>query len=145
MQCKNRRCGHEMPPSLRLCPACGSDNGCPNVRQALAEKKVVRARLNRAETSARRRFCLDQLTVLRQGLQNSVAVIATSANKAHALLSSSSEAYTTFYRTVSSGSRIPRSNWFDQVRGIADELLFPNYREFISFGALSLNGRGCWY
>jgi hypothetical protein len=28
---------------------------------------------------------------------------------------------------------------------VADELLFPNYRDYISFAALSLNGVGCWY
>lgn len=130
---------------MRLCPACGWDNGYPNVRQALLEEPAVIERVNLAEAAASRRHCLDQLIEFRNQLMNSVAVIATSPSRAHALLSDDSEAFSSFYRVVQSGVRIPRGNWFDQVRGIADELLFPNYREFISFAALSLDGVGCWY
>ena len=145
MNCRNPKCRKPVPPSTRLCPTCSWDNGYPNVRQAHAERTALRRRLKLAEEDAIRRSCLDQLKMLREHLQTSVAVIATSASKAHALLSDSSEAYTTFYRVVDSGARTPRANWFDQVRGVADELLFPNYRDYISFAALSLNGIGCWY
>lgn len=65
--------------------------------------------------------------------------------EALALLNDPSEVYRNFYQMKSAGAKSPRSNRFDQVRGIADELLFPNYREDISFAALSLPGQGCWY
>jgi hypothetical protein len=145
MNCLNPDCRNPVPPSARLCPTCSWDNGCPNVRQAQVEKTALQRRLRLAEADAQKRSCLGQLKMFRDQLRKSVAVIATSANKAHALLNDSSEAYTTFYRVVQSGARIPRDNWFDQVRGVADELLFPNYRDYISFAALSLDGRGCWY
>jgi len=143
--CLNSECPVSVPPSARFCPVCGSDNGCPNVRQAKEEVPSLRERLKKAQLNADRRGCLPRFQDLLERLKSSVAVIATSPNKAHALLSDPSETYTTFYRVVASGSRTPRSNWFDQVRGIADELLFPNYREYISFGALSLDGVGCWH
>lgn len=115
------------------------------MRQAESEEATLGQRLKQAEVSANHRLCARQFEEFRKQLRNSVAVIATSPNKAHALLSDTSEAYTTFYRVVRSGTRSPRTNWYDQVRGIADELLFPNYRDYISFAALSLNGVGCWY
>jgi hypothetical protein len=83
--------------------------------------------------------------MFRESVRKSVAVIATSPSRAHALLSDGSETYATFYRVVAGSVRLPRNNWFDQVRGIADELLFPNYRDQISFAALSLDGIGCCY
>jgi hypothetical protein len=129
----------------RFCATCSWDNGYPNVRQASVEEAALAARFRRAEARATRRNCLHQLAIIRERVRDSVAVIATSPAKAHALLRDSTEAFTTFYRVVNSGARVPRSNWFDQVRGIADELLFPNYREYITFAALSLNGHGCWY
>jgi hypothetical protein len=145
MKCSNHLCPGVIPPSLRLCPACGSDNGYPNVRQARSEQGALFDRVAQAEKRARLRNCEDQLALLRDLLTKSVAVIATSPSKAHALLSDSSEAYSTFYRVVASGIRTPRPNRFDDVRGIADELLFPHYRDYISFASLSLNGIGCWY
>jgi hypothetical protein len=145
MKCRNPECPATIPPSVRLCLTCSWDNGYPNVRQAQSEETVLGERLRQAAVSADQRRCLRQLDEFRRQLQKSVAVIATSPNKAYALLSDTSEAYATFYRVVRSGTRSPRSNWFDQVRGIADELLFPNYRDYISFAALSLNGTGCWY
>lgn len=145
VKCSNPECPSSIPPAARFCITCSWDNGYPNVRQAHAEEEALAVRLRRANTKATRRRCLDQLGAFREQLRKSVAVIATSPSKAHALLSDSLEAFTTFYRVIDSGARSPRSNWFDQVRGIADELLFPNYREYITFAALSLNGQGCWY
>jgi len=125
-----------------LCATCGWDNGYPNVRQAETEEEFLSGRLREAEARATQRQCLGQLNALREDVKKSVAVIVTNPNKAYALLNDPSELYTTFYRVVASGTRMPRPNWFDQVRGVADELLFPNYREYISFAALSLDGVG---
>jgi len=145
MKCLNPECPADTPPSVRFCPTCGSDNGYPNVRQAEAETEALGHRLAEAEDRAAARACLAQLNAFREKVADSVAVIATSPNKAHALLKDPSALYTTFYRMVASGARMPLPNWFDRVRGVADELLFPNYRDYISFAALSLDGVGCSY
>lgn len=85
------------------------------------------------------------LDAFRKEVEESRAVIATNWQRANGLLRDESEAYVSFYRLVESGARSPRSNWFDDVRGIADSLLFPHYRDLISFAALTLHGTGIWY
>jgi hypothetical protein len=115
------------------------------VRQAELESEELTRRVRAAETDSIQRGCQQKVKLFRQSVADSVAVIAMDPGRALALLNDSTESYTTCYRLVAAGVRSPRANRFDQVRGIADELLFPNYREYISFAALSLDGQGCWY
>src|SRR4051794_13580186 len=116
MTCKQPDCPAVIPPSIRFCPTCASDNGFPNVRQAEAEAAALEARLAAAEEDAKGRMCVDSLAKLRDLVKVSLAVIATNFNKAHALLRDDTEAYTNFYRLVSSGTRLPKPNWYDEVR-----------------------------
>lgn len=147
VRCANRLCRVPIGREARLCATCGWDNGCPNVRQAReqGERLALRSRVRRAESRARERGCADALAVFREQVRRSVAVLATTTNKAKALLESGTESFTSFYRLLDAGARRPAENWFDEVRGVADALLFPNYREHMQFAALSLDGVGCSY
>jgi hypothetical protein len=50
--------------------------------------------------------------------------------------------YATFYQLVASGVRPPQATQTDLDRLLADDLLFPYYKEKIRFGALSLDRKG---
>jgi hypothetical protein len=145
MKCKRKSCPTAIPSSARLCPTCSTDNGYPNVRKAKEEAAALRSRFKAAQRNATANGCLDVFQRLCELSADSVAVIATNFRKALTLLSDASERHQNFYRLVYAGAKTPSQNRFDDVRGIADELMFPNYRDNITFAALSVNDVGSWY
>jgi hypothetical protein len=58
------------------------------------------------------------------------------------LAASDKELYPTYYGLLEGQIRLPHGNEWDVLRGIADEALFPGYKEEIRFAALSLDGLG---
>ncbi len=58
------------------------------------------------------------------------------------LAASDKELFPTFYRLLGEEVRLPHGNQWDRARRIADEALFPGYKEEIRFAALSLDGAG---
>ncbi len=148
MRCLNPQCPAEIHDSLRVCATCGRDNGCPNVRKAQepAEVAALRNRLEEAELRADARGAGQNLARFRDEVADkSVAVLAMPASNALPLLNEDGQAFSNFYRLVEAGVRIPKPNWYDRFRGIADQLLFPHYAENIFFAALSLDRQGSPY
>lgn len=137
-------CGAPVPPHLRNCAVCGTDNECPNVRAArnTREQAALQERLRNAEISADARTCLTVLNSFGTAVLNSRAVIARSLGVVHNIVKSDNELYVPFYKQVASGARLPEVNGWDQGRTAADSTILPNYHQEISFAALSLDGKG---
>jgi hypothetical protein len=82
------------------------------------------------------------LSEFRKAVCSSRAVVCRSVSKLKDLVSSDNELYASFYQLVASGARRPEPTRIDRQRLLADDLLFPYYRDQIRFAALSLDGRG---
>ena len=142
MQCPH--CHGEIRDSERNCPVCGHDCGYPNVRAAQRpeEMDALAQRLHAPEASATARGCIDVFSQFRRAVASSKAVLCRSLSKVMELVSSDNELYASFYQLVGMGARRPEDSTTERDRLIADDLLFPYYREQIRFAALSLDGRG---
>jgi hypothetical protein len=73
---------------------------------------------------------------------NTRAVIARSPEELQRLITSDREGYASYYELVTAGARFPSGNKWDSLRPLADDALFPYYKEKIRFAALTLDGRG---
>lgn len=83
------------------------------------------------------------LSPLREAaLQGSKAVIARPLRDVERLAASDRELYPTFYGLTEAEVRLPFGDRWDRLRRLADEALFPGYKEHIRFAALSLDGAG---
>jgi len=142
MTCPN--CREEISDNERDCSICHHDCGYPNVRAAQKpEEQTARAgRLDLAEQSASARGCAPLMAEFRTAVRSSRAVLCRSLSQVQSLVSGDHELYASFYQLVAAGARRRQNTPEDRDRGVADELLFPGYREHIRFAALSLDGRG---
>jgi len=138
------KCKEEVRAFERHCPVCQHDCGYPNVRAAESamEVKALQDRLAAAEASAARRGCGALLTDFRETVRSSSAVLCRSLSKVMTLVSSDNELYASFYELVGMGARRPEETSIELQRLLADDLVFPHYREQIRFAALSMDGRG---
>ena len=59
------------------------------------------------------------------------------------LATSDNEIYATYYQLLAAGVRLPKGDKWDVLRAVADDALFPGYKDVLRFGALSLDGFGC--
>ena len=138
-------CQTEVRDHERYCPVCQQDCGCPNVRAAQRPEEIraLEERLRRAETSASSRGCESVLSEFRQAVRSSSrAVFFRQVSQVFSLISSDNELYVSFYQLVGMGARRPEDTPIERKRLVADDLLFPHYRERICFAALSLDGMG---
>ncbi len=74
--------------------------------------------------------------------QTSKAVIARPLRDIERLTSSDRELYPTFYALTQADVRLAYGDKWDRLRRVADESLFPGYKEHIRFAALSLDEVG---
>ena len=141
MKCAN---GHGFRAHEHNCPVCDEPVGYPNVRAAEQpeELRALAQGLRAAEQSAKERGCEATLEQFRLAMQNAHAVICMPVSRAMTLVSDDSQLYGSYYNLVNAGVRRPEESDIDQERQLADSLLFSHYRDFIRFGALSLDGRG---
>ena len=72
----------------------------------------------------------------------SKAVIARSQAEVVRLATADNEVYATYYDLASAWIRLPNGDKWGPLRAVAEEALFPNYRDKIRFAALSLHDRG---
>jgi hypothetical protein len=137
-------CRTEVRESEERCPACYSVLGFPNVRAAQKpeEKAALAARYEAAIRSATTRSCEGVFEKFLQAVRSSRAVICRSLSKVKELVSSDNELYASFYQLVGLGARRPEDTPTERLRLVADDLLFPYYRDKIRFATLSLNGKG---
>jgi hypothetical protein len=140
MNCSS--CGNVVPNSLRACPACGEDNGFPNVRIANSaeERTALRDRLQLAEASATAGLYKDILDDFGQVVLDSKAVIARPLAVIQDLLDDERLLYTSFHLQLDAQSRAPNEG-FDAVRTQFEAALFPNFHKEIRYAALTLANR----
>ena len=92
--------------------------------------------------SAVSRGCEEVAKDFESALSESEAVIARSLLEADRLASSDKQLYATYYQLIEAGVRLPSGEKWDNLRGVADEALFPGYKKHVRFAALSLDGMG---
>ena len=73
---------------------------------------------------------------------SSHAVLARSLTEVERLASSDRQLYATYYQLLDAEVKLPAGDMWDPLRRLADEALFPGYKEKIRFAALSLDGVG---
>jgi hypothetical protein len=119
----------------------------PNVRDANEpdEARALDDRYQRAKAIATARGVSGAVQDFEDALTGSVAVIARSINELERLASNDDEIYATYYELIDGGVRSHRRDTWSVRRALADEALFPGYKDHIRFGALTLNGLGLTY
>jgi hypothetical protein len=137
-------CNGIVPPHLDRCPHCGRAIDFPNIRAAEdpLEKDALKRRYNTAKKEMLALGRENTLLSFERAIADSNAVIARSVNEVYRLASSDSEVYSTFYKILDSGIRLPRGDKWDILRVLTDSALFPNYKEHIRFASLSLTDTG---
>ncbi len=142
MKCIN--CGEKVPDNRRECPACGADNGFPNVRLATlaVEVDALQARYSDAQISAKARRITRELSAFEEAVKSSKAVISRPLADIQTLAQGDEFSYASFAKQVKAGTRSPADNVFDRTRLQFENALFPNFSEDILFGSLSLEERG---
>jgi hypothetical protein len=135
-------CGHSYHFSHHLCPHCARPANYPNVFAAADsdEAAALKRRYEEAKRVAQARGAkvLSAVESFEAEVLGARAVIARPLGELQRLSTSDNEIYATFYGLLSAGVRIPTGEKWDTLRRVADEALFPNYKEQIRFAALSL-------
>lgn len=71
-----------------------------------------------------------------------VAVISTHFNELQRLAVADTNVFSTYYRRVEAGLVIPEGDQWSVLRAVAEEAMFPGYKDHIRFATLSLDGVG---
>src|ERR1017187_9054426 len=134
-------CSEEVRPHERLCVACQTDCGFPNVRAAEQEdeKRALAGRVADAERQAAANGPTSILAKLRAAARRSRAVRARSLDEVYALVKSDDKLMGTFYDLKGAGLLRPSATNMEASRQSAEPLVFPNYHEKILFAALTLD------
>lgn len=142
VKCNN--CDELVAENRRDCPACGHDNGFPNVRSAeqAEECSALAKRVDHARVSVSARDVMAELAAFEVAIKDSKAVISRSLSDVLTLAKGEVFSYSSFARQVRAGTRTPADNSFDKIRLQFENALFPNYSEDIMFASLSLNEKG---
>lgn len=139
-------CGHDYHFSQSLCPHCARPANYPNVYAAQdgAEVAALEDRYQNANHAAQARGAetLRAVEGFEAEMRNTRAVIARSPEELQWLITSDREGYASYYELVAAGVRFPSGNKWDTLRPLADDALFPYYKEKIRFAALTLDSRG---
>lgn len=137
-------CGNSFHLSQPQCPHCGRPGLYGNVYAAEIAEEVdaLEKRYQLAKDDAATRGAETAVSSFEAALLNSQAVIARPVSELLRLATSDNELYATYYQLLNSSVRLPTGEKWDVLRASADSALFPNFKEEIRFGALSLNGLG---
>ena len=143
-RCAYPECGHELPVRADRCPHCGRPGLYPNVRAAShpSEVAALAQRCADARAAADARGCATVADALVLAAAGSKAVIARPLGEIERLARNDREVYSTYYKQVEAEVRLPDASHWDPMRRIAEEALFPGYKEEIRFAALTLDDRG---
>jgi hypothetical protein len=142
--CSFPDCGHPIPVRANACPHCGRPGLFPNVRAATRPDEVAALDQRYADTrrDADARGCGAVADALVLAVSGSRAVIARPLGEIERLARSEAEVYSTYYKQVEAELRLPDASAWDPLRRVAEEALFPGYKEDIRFAALTLDDRG---
>lgn len=138
------KCGNEYYYTLERCPHCAHPGNYSNVLIAsdAVERNTVAKRYETAVRDTERRGCRSEFEEFTNWLCDSRAVVARSYADIDRLAASDSSVQATYYDLIDAGLILPDGSLWERLRKPADEVLFPNYREKIRFGALSGDGIG---
>jgi hypothetical protein len=106
------------------------------------EQAALQRRYDSAIAESASRGVSDVLLELKDAIARSLAVISRPLGEVQRLATSDKQLYATFYQLLRAGVRLPGGAKWDILRAVADEALFPGYKEEIRFGALTLDSRG---
>jgi hypothetical protein len=137
-------CKNVVPQPAERCPHCGRPGYFWNVISAedVGECAALERRYQAAKADAESRGASACLQDFENALVGSKAVIARSEHDVLRLATSTRQLYGTYYQQIEAGVRLPDEDKWDELREIADTVLFPKYKKDIRFGALSLDGLG---
>src|SRR5579871_2044052 len=137
-------CHYTFPMSSERCPHCARPGLFPNVRAAQdpTEQNVLEQRYETAYQEAASRGTETVCQEFETTVGSSKAVIARPVGEMLRLATSDNEIYSTYYQLIDAGIKIPNGDQWNQVRGLVESVMFPNYKEHIRFAALSLHTRG---
>jgi hypothetical protein len=110
--------------------------------QVPAERSALERRYQAALRDAKGRGAEADVARFEAAVAGSKAVIARPMRELDRLATSDKELFSTYYKLLGGEVRLPHGNQWDRLRGLADEALFPGYREEIRFAALTLDGAG---
>lgn len=139
------KCGVEASQSLRHCPTCGIDLGCPNVRAATtqAEANALSARFKIAYDKAEEHGLSTQFNALVAAVNSaSHVVVAMPPLYARSFLTDPRMLYANYESLVGAESRTPAPFENDSERFSVSGKLFASYAPHIRYGVLSLDGIG---
>ncbi|MCA9640917.1 MAG: hypothetical protein KC492_09485, partial [Myxococcales bacterium] len=136
--------GNEIPAQATSCPHCGRPSLFPNVRAASLPEEVaaLAERFAAARTDVEARGCGAVADAFMQRIDRSKPVIMRPFSEVERLARNDHQIFSTYYRQVEAEIRLPHTSAWDPIRRLADEALFPGYKENIRFAALTLNDRG---
>jgi len=140
-----RGCGYEIPLFRNFCPHCGRHTDWfPNVwaAQSPSEVAALEQRYKRVWQDAASRGASIAVEGFEVAITRSKAVIARPFRELDRLASSDKELFYSYYKLLGAEVRLPHGNQWDNLRSVADEVLFPGYKGEIRFAALSLDGLG---
>lgn len=137
-------CGFDFLASAGTCPHCGRPALFPNVTAAEdpEERAALQKRYDAAMSEAASRGASTTLLDFEKALAQSRAVISRPLGEVQRLVSSDKQLYATYYQLLKAGIRLPSGSKWDILRAVADDALFPGYKEKIRFGALTLDCQG---
>jgi hypothetical protein len=137
-------CGFDFLASAGACPHCGRPALFPNVTAAedTEERAALQKRYDAALSEGASRGASNALLEFEKALAQCRVVISRPLGEVQRLASSDKQLYATYYQLLSAGVRLPSGSKWDILRALADEALFPGYKENIRFGALTLDHQG---
>jgi hypothetical protein len=138
-------CTHDIPSAAERCPHCSLPGRFPNVRAAEEhlERSALETRYNAALDGAKARGCEGIVKDLQATVENRArAVLGRPVSEVHRLATSDNQLYATYYQLIESEVRLPSGDKWDVLRRVAEETLFPGYKERIRFAALALDSVG---
>lgn len=134
-------CREPVPLAATCCPHCGRPSLFPNVRAAedKNERAALAGRYKAAVDIAVARGCEGVLRDFENATRRSRAVIARPLQETERLTSSDLELYSTYYKLIEAGVRLPSGERWDKLRQLADVSLFGLFNaQQIRFAALSI-------
>jgi hypothetical protein len=138
-------CGEDFPSSQHRCPHCGRPSLFPNVYDAEreSERQALEDRYQQALVLADQAGARSEVDRFEDAVRrNSKAVLCLDLTVVQQRAKSNREPFATYYQLVRSGARLPSGEKWDVLRHVAEEALFPGYKDEIHFAALALNGIG---
>lgn len=137
-------CGHEFPAHLDRCHHCARPGLFPNVRAAEepGEQAELQARYQVAIDDADSRAALNEIRAFEAAVAVSEAVATRDVSDVLALATRDTAIYQTYYELLEGGARVAEGSEWDTRRALADDVIFPNYKNHVRFAALSLDGLG---